>query len=265
MNNFIFYVLIACLITWGSTALGAATIFFVKKFNQKVMDGMLGFAAGVMISASFFSLLIPAMEFSKEFNPNVNEMIVVSIGFLCGALFLLLIDVITPHLHIFEKEPEGPKSNLKRSWLLLLAITIHNIPEGLAVGIALGAYHISGNDISLLNAAMALAVGMAIQNFPEGAAISFPLHREGVSKKKSFLFGQASAIVEPIGIVVGIILIQLIQPILPFALAFAAGAMMFVVIEELIPESQKAKNTNLSTMFTIIGLMVMMVLDVLLG
>lgn len=265
-NHIVLYAFLACLATWGSTALGASTIFLVKGFKQKVMDGMLGFAAGVMIAASFFSLIIPALDFAKIYNPDINEMVVVAGGFLAGAFFLLFIDNITPHLHMFEDNPEGPKSNLKRSWLLMLAITIHNIPEGLAVGVALGAYNVMGsNNPALLSSAIALAAGIAIQNFPEGAAVSFPLHREGLSKGKSFMFGQASAIVEPIGIVVGIILVNLIQPILPFALAFAAGAMIFVVVEELIPEAQKANNTNFATMCTIVGLVVMMVLDVMLG
>lgn len=268
MPDIVLYAVIACLATWGATALGAATIFFVRGFKQKVMDSMLGFAAGVMIAASFFSLIIPALDYAEMYNPHINKMVIVAGGFLCGAGFLLLLDVITPHLHVFEENPEGPKSGLKRSILLVLAITIHNIPEGLAVGVALGAFNImsgSAHSAELLSAAIALTAGIAIQNFPEGAAVSFPLHREGLSKKKAFMYGQASAIVEPIGIVVGILLINLIQPILPFALAFAAGAMMFVVIEELIPESQKNKNTNISTIFTIVGLVVMMVLDVMLG
>lgn len=263
-NNIILYALLASLLVWGSTALGAATIFLVKEFKQKVMDGMLGFAAGVMIAASFFSLIIPALEFSKQYNPDINEMIIVGLGFISGSLFLLLIDNLTPHLHIFEETPEGPKTNLKRTILLFLAITIHNIPEGLAVGVAFGAFNIFSTPV-LLNSAIALAIGIAIQNFPEGAAISFPMLREGLSKRKAFMLGQASAIVEPIGIFIGIVLVNFIQPLLPFALSFAAGAMMFVVIEELIPESQKNKNTNFSTICTIIGLLVMMVLDVVLG
>ncbi|MDR3215766.1 MAG: ZIP family metal transporter [Bacilli bacterium] len=266
MNSFILFVVFACLITWGATALGASTIFLFKSINQKVNDGMLGFAAGVMISASFFSLIIPGLEFAKKYNPNINEMVIVAGGFICGALFLLILDGLTPHLHMFEKQPEGPKSNLKRSALLFLAITIHNIPEGLAVGVALGAYNVLGSsNPDLFNAALALTVGIAIQNFPEGAAVSFPMHREGLSKRKAFLFGQASAIVEPIGICLGILLINIVQPILPFALSFAAGAMIFVVIEELIPESQKGHNTNLATIFTVLGLVIMMILDNVLG
>lgn len=264
MPDIVLYALLASLAAWGSTALGAATIFLFKEIKQKVLDSMMGFAAGVMIAASFFSLIIPALDYAEKYNPSLSPMLVVGLGFLSGAGFLLLIDVITPHLHFYEKEAEGPKSNFKRTSLLMLAITIHNIPEGLAVGVAFGAWNITHDPI-LLSSAVALAVGIAIQNFPEGAAISYPFHRDGFSKKKSFLFGQASALVEPVGIFAGIVLVNFIQPILPFALAFAAGAMMFVVIEELIPESQKNQNTNLSTIFTIIGLTVMMVLDVVLG
>lgn len=260
--------IIASIVTWGSTALGAATIFLFRKLNQRIMDGMLGFAAGVMISASFFSLLIPALDYAGIYNPNIPEMIVVAGGFLAGVLFLYILDRITPHLHLFEKKSEGPKTGLKRSFLMFMAVTIHNFPEGLAVGVTLGAFNIVDDPIAqaaLLSSAIALLVGIGIQNFPEGAAVSFPLHREGLSKKKAFIYGQFSAIVEPIGIVLGIVLINLIQPLLPFALAFAAGAMMYVVVEELIPESQKNKNTNLATVFTMIGIVLMMILDVVLG
>lgn len=263
MNIFI-YGLIASLICWGSTAIGAASIFFFRSFKQKNLDGMLGFASGVMIAASFFSLLIPALEYAKDYNEGIPEILIVSLGFSAGAIVLLILDKITPHLHLFEDKPEGPKSNLRRSMLLFLAITLHNIPEGLAVGVAFGAYNVTG-DPSVLNAALALAIGIGIQNFPEGAAVSFPLYRDGMSKMKSFLLGQASGLVEPLGIVVGIILINFVKPILPFALAFAAGAMIFVVVEELIPESQKNGNSDFVTMFTIFGLVVMMVLDYTLG
>lgn len=268
MNNMIIYIIAASLLTWGSNALGAATIFLFKSINQKIMDAMLGFAAGVMISASIFSLILPSLEFAEQFNPGIHPMIVVVVGFIIGAGFILLLDVFTPHIHLFEEESEGPKTNLKRSWLLFLAVTIHNIPEGLAVGIALGAVNIATNFQQaelLLSAAIALTIGIAIQNFPEGASVTLPLHRDGLSKKRAFLFGQASSIVEPIGIVIGFLLIQFVQPILPFALAFAAGAMFYVVIEELIPESQKNKNTNLATIFTLLGFLIMMVLDVVLG
>lgn len=262
--NIVIYGLIASLICWGSTALGAASIFFVRDFKQKILDGMLGFAAGVMIAASFFSLLIPALEYAKDYNKGIPEILIVSLGFLAGAIALLILDKVTPHLHLFEDDPEGPKSNLRRSILLFLAITMHNIPEGLAVGVAFGAFNVTG-DPAVLSAALALAIGIGIQNFPEGAAVSFPLYRDGMSKMQSFLLGQASGLVEPVGIVIGIILVNSIKPILPFALAFAAGAMIFVVVEELIPESQRNKNTDFVTMFTILGLVVMMVLDYTLG
>lgn len=263
MNIYI-YGLIASLICWGGTAIGAASIFFVRDFNQKVLDAMLGFAAGVMIAASFFSLLIPALAYAKDYNEGIPEIVIVSIGFLAGAIALLFLNKVTPHLHLFEDQPEGPKTDLKKSALLFLAITMHNIPEGLAVGVAFGAFNITG-DPGVLSAALALAIGIGIQNFPEGAAVSFPFYRDGLSKKKSFFLGQASGLVEPVGIFIGIFLVNIIKPILPFALAFAAGAMLFVVIEELIPESQKNKNTNLVTMFTIFGLVVMMILDYTLG
>ena len=268
MNSMVLYIIIASLLTWGSNALGAATIFLFKGINQKVMDAMLGFAAGVMISASIFSLILPSMEFAEEFNKGIHPIIIVVIGFILGAAFIWLLDVITPHIHLFEEESEGPKTSLKRSWLLFLAVTIHNIPEGLAVGIALGAVNIAETAQQaelLLASAIALTIGIAIQNFPEGASVTLPLHRDGLSKKRAFFWGQASTIVEPIGIVAGVLLIQFVQPILPVALAFAAGAMFYVVIEELIPESQKHKNTNLATIFTLMGFLIMMILDVTLG
>lgn len=263
MNIFV-YGLLAGLFTWGMTALGAALVYLFRGFNQKVLDAMLGFAAGVMIAASFFSLIIPALEYASDFNPNIAPIIPVSLGFLAGGFFLLLLDKLIPHLHLFEEEAEGPKSNIRRSLLLVLAITIHNIPEGLAVGVAFGAAASTGNH-ELIISALALALGIGIQNFPEGAAVSMPLFREGYSKNRAFFYGQLSAIVEPIGIFAGIILIKYVQVILPFALAFAAGAMIFVVIEELVPESQKNKNSDLATFFTIVGLVVMMILDVALG
>ncbi len=258
------YGLIAGLFTWGMTAAGAALVYLFKGFNQKVMDSMLGFAAGVMIAASFFSLIIPALDYASAFNPNVEPIVPVALGFLSGGLFLMLLDKIIPHLHLFEEEAEGPQSDIRRSLLLVLAITMHNIPEGLAVGVAFGAAAATQNP-ELIFSAFALAIGIGIQNFPEGTAVSMPLYREGYSKHKAFFYGQLSAIVEPIGILLGIALINFVQVILPFALAFAAGAMIFVVIEELIPESQKNKNSDLATLFTIIGLAVMMVLDVVLG
>ena len=257
--------LLAGLMTWGVTALGAATVYLIREFKQVTLDIMLGFAAGVMIAASFFSLIIPGLEYAKDYNPGLNPVVVIASGFVVGALFLLLLDKITPHLHIFEKYAEGPNTGFKRSTLMVLAITLHNIPEGLAVGVAIGAFGIT-QDVSMLISAIALTVGIALQNFPEGAAISLPLLGDrGISKHKAFMLGQASALVEPVGILIGIALTQVIQVVLPFALAFAAGAMMFVVIEELIPESQKNNNTDVATLATIFGLVIMMSLDVLLG
>lgn len=258
MNIFLIGLLTG-IFTWGMTALGSSLVFLFKGYNQKVLDAMLGFAAGVMISASFFSLLIPALEMPKN-----NSLFIIISGFIFGALFLFSIDKITPHIHLFSNEQEGLKSDFSRAKLLVLAITIHNIPEGLAVGIAFGAYHIDGLHSTLI-AAISLAVGIGIQNFPEGTSISLPLYREGNSKLKSFLYGQASALVEPIGIFIGIFLISYVQFILPFALSFAAGAMLFVVIEELIPESQRNGNTDLATLSTIFGLSIMMILDIALG
>ena len=258
--------LMAGLFTWGMTAMGAALVFFMKEFKQIYLDSMLGFAAGVMIAASFFSLIIPALEYGELLEFSFNPIYIVVLGFMAGVIFLMILDKVIPHLHLFEKieNAEGPKTDLKRSVLLVSAITLHNIPEGLAIGVTFGAYNVTG-DPTLLAAAIALTIGIGIQNFPEGSAVSFPLLREGFSRKKSFLYGQASAIVEPIGILVGIYLVEAVSTLLPFLLAFAAGAMMFVVVEELIPESQKNNNTDVVTFFTMFGLCAMMFLDVALG
>ncbi|MCB9313496.1 MAG: ZIP family metal transporter [Lewinellaceae bacterium] len=257
--------LIATLFTWGVTALGAALVFFFKKMNQKVLDAMLGFAAGVMIAASFWSLLAPAIEMSAE-TSSLPEWAPALIGFLAGGLFLAGLDKILPHLHpgLSMKEAEGPKTSLRRSVLLVLAITLHNIPEGLAIGVAFGAVAY-GLPSATLGAAIALAIGIGLQNFPEGTAVSVPLRREGMSRRKAFFYGQLSGIVEPVAGVAGAILVLSMQSVLPYALAFAAGAMIFVVVEELIPESQLAKNTDLATLATLAGFAVMMTLDVALG
>ncbi len=255
------------LFTWGLTALGASIVLLFNNFNQKLMDSMLGFAAGVMIAASFFSLLIPALDYGELIyteSSSLFALTIVLLGFMSGGLFLFVLDKIIPHTHPMTKNTEGRKSSMQRSIMLVSAITLHNIPEGLAIGVALGAYNVTGNP-EVLVAALTLAIGIGIQNFPEGAAVSLPLYREGFSKKKSFFFGQLSGIVEPFALVVGIFLVSMIKPLLPFALAFAAGAMIFVVVEELIPESQANKNTDLVTMFTLFGLVVMMFLDVSLG
>mgnify|MGYP003915824389 CR=1 FL=1 len=255
---------LAGMFTWGVTALGASGVFFFKTINQKVLNSMLGFAAGVMIAASFWSLLAPAIEMA-EHGPTARW-IPPAIGFLLGAFFLRLLDMMIPHLHIgFPiEEAEGPKTSWHRSILLVSAITLHNIPEGLAVGVAFGAVAM-GMDSATMAGAVALAVGIGIQNFPEGGAVSIPLRREGFSRMKSFWYGQLSGAVEPVAAVAGAALVIVAQPILPYALSFAAGAMLFVVIEELIPESHRGGHTDLATMGAIFGFVVMMVLDVALG
>jgi len=224
---------------------------------------MLGFAAGVMIAASFWSLLAPSIEMSKEVS-NLPVWVPALVGFMSGGLCLAGIDKILPHLHPGMEKAEGPKSSWQRSVLLVMAITIHNIPEGLAIGVAFGAVAY-GMESATLGAAVALAIGIGLQNFPEGAAVSFPLRREGFSRTKAFLYGQSSGIVEPIAAIVGALAVVAMQPILPYALAFAAGAMIFVVVEELIPESQQNKNTDIATIATLVGFAVMMTLDVALG
>ena len=263
-QNTVLQALIATLFTWFVTALGAALVFFFKTINRKVLDGMLGFAAGVMIAASFWSLLAPAIEMAEE--SSLPAWIPATAGFLMGGLFLYIADKIIPHLHLGfpMEEAEGIKTSWHRSILLVLAITLHNIPEGLAVGVAFGALA-SDLPSATMAGAVALAIGIGIQNFPEGAAVSVPLRREGFSRLKSFWYGQASGIVEPIAGVLGAVSVILIKPILPYALAFAAGAMIYVVVEELIPESQLEKNTDIATMGAMGGFAVMMTLDVALG
>lgn len=253
--------LMAGLFTWAVTALGAATIFAMKKFNRKVLDVMLGFAGGVMIAASYWSLLAPAIEMSQD--KAVPSWFPAAAGFLMGGIFLRGIDKILPHLHIGFRmdEAEGIKTPWQRSTLLVLAVTLHNIPEGLAIGVAFGAVA-SGLPSATLPAAVALAIGIGIQNFPEGFAISAPLRREGMSRAKSFWYGQLSGIVEPIASVIGAVAVIVAKPMLPYALAFAAGAMIFVVVEEVIPESQRGGHTDLATMGAMLGFVLMMVLDV---
>ncbi len=256
--------LLATGFTWFVTALGSGVVFLFKSINRKVLDGMLGFAAGVMIAASFWSLLAPAIEMAEE--SNLPSWMPATAGFLLGGAFLWLVDKLLPHLHIGfpMEEVEGVKTSWHRSVLLVLAITLHNIPEGLAVGVAFGALTANLPSATLAGA-VALALGIGIQNFPEGAAVSVPLRREGMSVLKSFWYGQLSGIVEPIAGVLGAAAVILMQPILPYALAFAAGAMIFVVVEELIPESQLEKNTDIATMGAMLGFAVMMTLDVALG
>jgi ZIP family zinc transporter len=262
--NPVLQALIATLFTWAVTALGAAFVFFIKSINRKVLDGMLGFAAGVMIAASYWSLLAPAIEMAEE--GSLPAWVPATAGFLMGGFFLWIIDKILPHLHLGfpREEAEGIKTNWHRSVLLVLAITLHNIPEGLAVGVAFGAL---GSDLpsATLGGAIALALGIGIQNFPEGTAVSVPLRRGGFTRLKSFWYGQLSGFVEPIAGVLGAVAVILIKPILPYALAFAAGAMIYVVVEELIPESQLEKNTDIATLGAMGGFAVMMTLDVALG
>jgi len=262
--NPILLVLFAALFTWGLTALGASMVFFFKTINQKVLNSMLGFAAGVMIAASFWSLLKPAIEMTEARGdiPWVPAVV----GFLAGGAFLLIVDNILPHLHLGLKieKAEGIKTTWKRSVLLVLAITLHNIPEGLAVGVAFGALA-SNPEAGALAGAVALALGIGLQNFPEGAAVSIPLRREGFSRLKAFNYGQLSGAVEPIAAVIGAYLVLTMTPILPYALSFAAGAMIFVVVEELIPESQTGNETDYSTIGAMLGFATMMLLDVALG
>lgn len=256
--------LVATLFTWAVTALGAGVVFFFKTINQKILDGMLGFAAGVMMAASCWSLLIPAIEMAEE--TSSLYWLPATIGFLMGAWFLWVIDKILPHLHpgFPMKEAEGIKTSWHKTTLLVLAITLHNIPEGLAVGVAFGALAADIPSASLAGA-MALALGIGIQNFPEGTAVSVPLRREGISRLKSFWYGQLSGAVEPVAGVLGALAVIVMRPMLPYALAFAAGAMIFVVVEEVVPEAQRAGNTDLATMGAIFGFALMMTLDVALG
>ncbi|SHI91784.1 ZIP family metal transporter [Flavobacterium haoranii] len=254
--------LYATLFTWFLTALGASFVFFFKNMNRAVLDGMLGFTGGVMIAASYWSLLSPAIEMSD--GEGFVKVMPASIGFLMGALFLFALDKTLPHLHINFKESEGIKSPWQRTTLLVLAITLHNIPEGLAVGVLFGGVAAGIPEASIAGA-VTLAIGIGIQNFPEGIAVSMPLRRMGMSRRKSFMYGQASALVEPMAGVLGAVAVTFFTPILPYALAFAAGAMIFVVVEEVIPETQQDKNTDIATLGLIAGFIVMMSLDVALG
>lgn len=257
--------LIATLFTWGVTALGASLVFFFKKINKNVLNGMLGFAAGVMIAASFWSLLAPSIEMAEELGQI--PWLMAAVGFLAGGFFLFGVDKLLPHLHpgLDTSQAEGIETNWQRSILLVLAITLHNIPEGLAVGVAFGAVAYGLPSASLAGAVV-LAIGIGLQNFPEGAAVSIPLRREGMSRKKAFLYGQASGVVEPISGVVGALAVVSMRPLLPFALAFAAGAMIYVVVEELIPEGQNGEgHSDIATIGCLLGFAIMMMLDVALG
>ena len=260
----VYQALAGTLFTWFLTAVGAGFVLVFREMSRKLLDGMLGFAAGVMIAASFWSLLAPAIEMSE--GSGVPGWIPAVVGFLLGGAFLWVVDRILPHLHLGLEieEAEGIKTTWQRSVLLVTAITLHNFPEGLAVGVAFGAVA-AGLPAATLAGAIALAIGIGIQNFPEGLAVAMPLRREGFSRGKSFLYGQASGIVEPIAGVLGAAAVLLMQPILPYALSFAAGAMIYVVVEELIPESQQGQDTHMSTIGAMLGFAVMMILDVALG
>jgi ZIP family zinc transporter len=251
--------LYASLFTWGITALGASMVFFVKTMNRAVLDGLLGFTGGVMVAASFWSLLAPGIEMSP--GTGFVKVIPSIVGFGLGALFIFGLDRILPHVHINFKETEGIRTPWRRTTLMVMAITLHNIPEGLAVGVLFGGVAVGIPEASIAGA-LALAIGIGIQNFPEGIAVSMPMRRQGVSRLKCFWYGQLSAIVEPIAAVVGAVAVTFFTPILPYALAFAAGAMIFVVVEEVIPETQQDKYTDIATLGFIGGFIVMMTLDV---
>ena len=251
---------LATIFTWSVTALGASLVFLMKKINKTFMDGMLGFAAGVMIAASFWSLLSPGIALAEDL--GLNAWIMASLGFVSGGLLLFISDNI--YKLVQKKSKKNKKESFKRCLMLILSITIHNIPEGLAVGVAFGTLGLNLTGATLTGA-LTVALGIGLQNFPEGSAVSFPLRREGYSRSKAFFYGQASGIVEPIAGVLGALLVLKVQLLLPFLLCFAAGAMIYVVVQELIPESQTNKQKDLMALFTLIGFSIMMILDVALG
>jgi zinc transporter, ZIP family len=256
---------LAGLLTWLATLLGAALVFVRRDLPPVVLDAMLGFAAGIMIAASFWSLLMPAIELSASLGDI--PWLAPAIGFVAGGLFLRLADQLLPHLHpgLAPGQEEGVRTTWQRATLLVLAITLHNIPEGLAIGVAFGGASLAGGDGILLAGAVALTIGIALQNFPEGVAVAMPLRREGISRAKSFYYGQLSAVVEPAAAVLGALAVVQMQSLLPYALSFAAGAMIYVVVEELIPESQQGGHSDVATLATLGGFVVMMILDVGLG
>lgn len=251
------------LIPFLGTTLGAATVFLMRnKMNSKVEKLLLGFASGVMIAASIWSLLMPSIEMAES--QNIIPWVPAAVGFLLGILFLLVLDSIVPHLHLNSNEPEGIKAKLKKTTMLVFAVTLHNIPEGMAVGVTFAGALIGNAGITMAGA-FALAIGIAIQNFPEGAIISMPLKSEGISKWKAFIYGTLSGVVEPIGAIITILLTNAVVPILPYLLSFAAGAMIYVVVEELIPEAQSGEHSNIATIGVAVGFVIMMILDVALG
>ncbi|MBE6070541.1 MAG: ZIP family metal transporter [Clostridium butyricum] len=256
-------IMIGILIPLIGTILGAACVYFMKnKLNILVNKILLGFASGVMVAASVWSLLIPSIDMSE--NMGKLSFIPAAIGFLIGIGFLLILDKVIPHFHLNADKPEGPKSSLKKSTMLVFAVILHNIPEGMAVGVVFAGV-MSGNSLITISGAFVLAIGIAIQNFPEGAIISLPLRSEGMSKNKAFAYGVLSGIVEPIGAVITIMLSKFIIPILPYLLSFAAGAMIYVVVEELIPETAEGEHSNIGTIGFAVGFVIMMILDVALG
>lgn len=260
-NSFVL-TLVLTLITWGLTALGASVIFLFKKVSNKLMGFMFGFGAGVMIAASFFSLILPGMELANE--QGQITWLIIGLGFLTGSIFILLIDQFMPHMHIDKNTPEGIHSNLNSKLLLILAITLHNIPEGMAIGVAVGAASQNIEGASIMSA-IALAIGIGLQNIPEGMAVSLPLVSNGMKKKKAFFYGQASGFVEPISAIIGLALVFIVRTILPFILAFASGAMIYVVVEELIPSGKTSSSGKLGTIGAIIGFTIMMILDIALS
>lgn len=258
---------LAGLFTWTLTALGAAVCFVAREVNQKLLCAMMGFAAGVMIAASFWSLLVPAIEMTRV-QDTLPAWLPAAVGLALGGIFLRLADRFVPHLHpdLPMEKAEGPHTEMRRSTLLVLAITLHNIPEGLAVGVVFGgAASVLGGDVAQFEAAVALALGIGLQNFPEGVAVSMPLRGAGLTRRRSFWYGQLSGVVEPISAVIGAAAVLMVEPVLPYALAFAAGAMLYVVIEELIPGAQREGTTDLATVSALGGFIVMMILDVALG
>ncbi len=251
------------LIPFLGTTLGSSMVFLMKnRLNKKIEKILLGFAAGVMVAASIWSLLIPSIDMARE--QEITPWIPAAIGFIFGIVFLLVLDSLIPHLHLESTKPEGIKSKLKKTTMMIFAVTLHNIPEGMAVGVSF-AGALMGNTGITMAGALALAIGIAIQNFPEGAIISMPLKAEGMSKGKAFLYGTLSGVVEPIGAIITILLTNSVIPILPYLLSFAAGAMVYVVVEELIPESQVGEHSNIGTIGVAIGFVIMMILDVALG
>ena len=259
MNN----IAVGLAIPFLGTTLGSAMVFLMKnKINPKVEKLLLGFASGVMIAASVWSLLIPSIDMAEE--QGKIAYLPAAVGFLLGIAFLLMLDSVIPHLHLNNDNPEGLKSKLKKTTMMVFAVTLHNIPEGMAVGVTFAGALIGNSGITIAGA-LALAIGIAIQNFPEGAIISMPLKSEGMSKLKAFLYGTLSGIVEPIGAIITILLTSKVVPILPYLLSFAAGAMIYVVVEELIPEAQEGEHSNIATIGVAIGFVIMMILDVALG